>query len=93
MDTAGLADACQSLAEDLDNEQVALNYTGAQAITLGKLSTNLSAQASALRTLVVADAINKSANAVQAVKNGTTAINTVEYNILYRREKTHVALD
>jgi hypothetical protein len=76
MDTAGLAEACQSLAEDLDNEQVALNYTGPQAITLGKLSSNLSAQASSLRTLVVADAINKSAQAVQAVKNGTTAINT-----------------
>ena len=76
MDTADLADACQSLAEDLDNEQAALNYTGPQAITLGKLSSNLSAQASSLRTLVVADAIGQSAEAVRAVKDGTVAINT-----------------
>jgi hypothetical protein len=73
MDPSDLADACQALAENLDDEQRALNFEGQQAITLGKLSANLSAQASTLRTLVVADAIANSASAVAALKDATTA--------------------
>jgi hypothetical protein len=75
MDAADLADACQALAENLDQEQTALNYSGQKAITLGKLSTNLSAQACTLRTLVVANAIANSADAVTALKNGTASAN------------------
>jgi hypothetical protein len=75
MDISDLADACQALAEDMDKEQAALSYAGQKAITLGKLSANLSAQASTLRTLVVADAITNSAAAVQALKDGTMAAN------------------
>jgi hypothetical protein len=74
MDTNDLADACQALAEDLDKEQAALNYAGPQAITLGKLSANLSAQASTLRTLAVANTIASSQAAVKAVTDGTTAV-------------------
>ncbi|MHB9044204.1 hypothetical protein [Acidithiobacillus sp.] len=81
MDTADLADACQALAEEFDKKQAALNYTGAQATTLGELSANLSAQASSLRTLVVADAINSSNDAVNAIKDGTEAVNTAVKNV------------
>jgi hypothetical protein len=76
MDMTDLANACQSLAENLDKEQAALNYTGQAAITLGKLSTNLSAQASTLRTLVVAQTIANTANAVKVLTAATTAANT-----------------
>jgi hypothetical protein len=75
MDAGDLADACQALAENLDEEQKALSYAGQQAITLGKLSANLSAQASTLRTVVVAAAIANSATAAEALKDGTDAAN------------------
>lgn len=75
MDMSDFADACQSLAENLDKEQCALNYEGPNAATLGKLSVNLSAHASTLRTLVVAEAIANSADAVAAVKKATIAAN------------------
>ncbi|MHB1269013.1 MAG: hypothetical protein ACYCY2_15655 [Acidithiobacillus ferriphilus] len=81
MDTADLADACQALAEELDKKQAALNYTGEQATTFGKLSANLSAQVCSLRTLVVADAINSSNDAVNAIKDGTEAVNTAVKNL------------
>jgi hypothetical protein len=73
MDTTDFADACQSLAENLDEEQAALHYEGAQAITLGKLSSNLSAQASTLRTLVVANALVGNDDAMKALNDGTAA--------------------
>ncbi|NPT47175.1 hypothetical protein GNZ12_38975 [Paraburkholderia sp. 1N] len=76
MDINDLADASQSLAEDLDQEQAAESYEGAQAITLGKLSSNLSAQASTLRTLAVAQVITSSAAAVSALTDGTQAANS-----------------
>jgi hypothetical protein len=63
------------LAEQLDEEQAAENYEGPEAITLGKLSANLSAQASTLRTLALAQAIANSADAVQALTTGTAAAN------------------
>jgi hypothetical protein len=75
MDISDLADACQKLAEDLDNEQAALHYAGSQAITLGKLSTNLSAQACTLRTLVVANAIMNSTDAIAQLKEATKQAN------------------
>jgi hypothetical protein len=75
MDFSDLADACQALAENLDEEQIALNYAGPYAVTLGKLSTNLSAQASTLRTLAVAEAIKQNNEAVTALANATTAAN------------------
>jgi hypothetical protein len=81
MDTADLADACQALAEDFDKKQAALNYTGAQATTFGELSAELSAQACSLRTLVVADAINNSNDAVKAIKDGTEAANAAVKNL------------
>jgi len=75
MDVADLADACQALAETLDNLRAAYKYGGPQAVKLGELSANLSAQASTLRTLVVADAITDSTDAVAALKDGTAAAN------------------
>ena len=66
-----LADAHQALAEKLDAQQSALNYRGTQAAELGRKSANLSAQASALRTLVVAAAIANRADAVAALKKAT----------------------
>ena len=81
MDPSDLADACQALAETLDDEQRALNFEGQEAITLGKLSANLSAQASTLRTLVVAAAIANSASVVTALKDATTAANQAAGNL------------
>lgn len=75
MDMSDLADACQELAEQLDEEQAAENFEGAEAITLGKLSANLSTQASTLRTLVVAQAIAQSTDAVKAVQSATASAN------------------
>ena len=81
MDTFDLADACQSLAEDLHAQQRALNFTGPQAIELGKLSVNLSALASTLRTIAVADAIGNSEAAVQGVKSATQAAKDAAGNL------------
>ncbi len=73
MDITELADACQSLAENLDGERAKLNYEGPQAIKLGELSSNLISQASTLRTLAVAQAITGSTGAMTALTNGTDA--------------------
>jgi hypothetical protein len=81
VDLSDLADACQALAEDLDQEQAAENYEGAEAITLGKLSSNLSAQASTLRTLAVAQVIANSQDALKALGAGTTAAKRAAGNL------------
>ena len=81
MDIKELADACQELAENLDEEQAALNYEGPQAITLGKLSSNLSSQASTLRTLAVTQIITNSADAMKALTNGTDAAKKAAGNL------------
>ncbi len=75
MDLGDLADACQTLSETLDKEQAAENYEGQEAMTLGKLAANLSAQATTLRTFAVADIIASSQEAINALKTGTQAIN------------------
>jgi hypothetical protein len=81
MSVADLADASQALAENLDQEQAAANYEGPQAITLGKLASNLSAQASTLRTLAVAQEIAGSQAAMKALTTGTTAAKTAANNL------------
>lgn len=81
MDISELADACQSLAETLDQEQADENYEGQEAMTLGKLSANLSAQASTLRTLAVAQAIQQSQEAQKAIENGTNAAKNAVKNL------------
>jgi len=81
MDITELADACQELAENLDEEQAALHYEGPQAITLGKLSSNLSTQASTLRTLAVAQIITDSADAMKALTSGTDAAKKAAGNL------------
>jgi hypothetical protein len=75
------ADASQALAENLDQEQAALSYSGIQAITLGKLSSNLSAQASTLRTLAVAQMITDNQAAMKALADGTTAAKAAANNL------------
>lgn len=81
MNIADLADASQELAENLDQEQVAENYEGPQAITLGKLSSNLSAQASTLRTLAIAQIISENQAAMAALNAGTAATKTAAANL------------
>ena len=71
--TTDLADACQELAEKLDEEQASDNYEGAEAITLGKLSANLSSQASTLRTFAISEVITQSQTAMNALNDGTSA--------------------
>lgn len=75
LDLSDLADSCQALAEDLDSEQQALSYAGAQAVTLGKLSASLSAEATILRTIAVSNEIASSADAVAALSGATDAAN------------------
>lgn len=81
MNIADLADASQELAENLDREQAAENYEGPEAITLGKLSSNLSAQASTLRTLAVAKVIAENQAAMAALIAGTAATKTAAANL------------
>ena len=81
MNIAELADAIQNLAETLDQEQAEENYQGPQAMTLGKLSANLSAQASTLRTLVVAQSLVESKDAITAVASGTAAAKAAAANL------------
>lgn len=81
MDIFDLADASQDLAEDLDKEQAAENYEGPEAITLGKLSSNLSALASTLRTLAVAQVITDNQAAMAALNAGTAAAKSAAGNL------------
>jgi hypothetical protein len=81
MDTADFAQACQDLAEKLGQEQKAMKYEGSQATTLGERSTNLSAQAATLRTLVVASAIANNDDAVKALSDGTSAAKKAATNL------------
>jgi hypothetical protein len=81
MSIADLADASQELAENLDQEQAELSYEGPLAITLGKLSSNLSAQASTLRTLAVAQVIADSQAAMNALTDGTAAAKKAADNL------------
>jgi hypothetical protein len=70
-DLIELANACQALAEKLDKEQAAENYEGQQAITLGKLATNLSALASTLRTAIVSETIANNEDAMAKLGQAT----------------------
>ena len=81
MSIADLADASQELAENLDQQQGAENYEGPQAIALGELSSRLSAQASALRTLAVAQGLADSQDAMAALAAGTEAAKTAARNL------------
>jgi len=91
MDAADLADAFQALAESLDKLRAADNYGGPQAGTLGKLSAELSAQASRLRTLVVAVAITNSGDAVAALEDGTAAANNAAKKLKLAQSAIQIA--
>ncbi len=91
MSIADLADASQKLAEYLDQEQAAENYEGPEAITLGKLSSNLSAQASTLRTLAVAQVIADSQAAMAALTVGTAAAKTAAGKLKIAATAIHIA--
>lgn len=81
MNIADLAKVCQELAKILDQKRSAENYEGPEAIKLGKLSSNLSAQASTLRTLAVAQIIVDSQAAMAALAAGTAAAKTAVDNL------------
>jgi hypothetical protein len=69
-----LADACDSLADGLNNGRKAANYTetGGQAATLDHLTSGLEDEANNLRTAGVAASLESMNSALASINNATT---------------------